>query len=118
MPCPLPLLGHTPGNRERHIGRHQSQRRTGWRLRALHVGTEQIVDMARNEEVSYQTILNSSRTAGNASTVKTLERIGAPPYQRALDWGAKQKAADEAYKAALKRIPDPKEKYDPWQNAR
>jgi hypothetical protein len=25
----------------------------------------------------------------------------------------KQKA-DEAYKAALKRIPDPKEKYDPW----
>ena len=31
---------------------------------------------------------------------------------------AKQKAADEAYKAALKRIPDPKEKYDPWQNAR
>jgi hypothetical protein len=26
----------------------------------------------------------------------------------------KQKAADEAYKAALKRIPDPKEKYDPW----
>jgi len=31
---------------------------------------------------------------------------------------AKQKAADEAYKAALKRIPDPKEKYDPWQDAR
>jgi hypothetical protein len=26
----------------------------------------------------------------------------------------KQKAADEAYKAALKRIPDPKQKYDPW----
>jgi hypothetical protein len=25
----------------------------------------------------------------------------------------KQKA-DEAYKAALKRIPDPKQKYDPW----
>ena len=31
---------------------------------------------------------------------------------------AKQKAVDDAYKAALKRIPDPKEKYDPWQNAR
>jgi hypothetical protein len=31
---------------------------------------------------------------------------------------AKQKAADEAYKAALKRIPDPNEKYDPWHNAR
>ncbi len=25
-----------------------------------------------------------------------------------------KKKADEAYKAALKRIPDPKEKYDPW----
>jgi hypothetical protein len=37
--------------------------------------------------------------------------------QQAAD-KAKQKAADEAYKAALKRIPDPKEKYDPWQNAR
>jgi hypothetical protein len=61
-----------------------------------YVGTEQIVDMARNEEASYQTILDRSRTAGNASTVKTLDRIGAPPYQRALDWGAKQRAAEVA----------------------
>ena len=30
----------------------------------------------------------------------------------------RQKAADEAYKAALRRIPDPKEKYDPWRNIR
>jgi hypothetical protein len=30
----------------------------------------------------------------------------------------KNKAADEAYKAGLKRIPDAKEKYDPWKNAR
>jgi hypothetical protein len=37
--------------------------------------------------------------------------------QQAAD-KAKQKVADEAFKAALKRIPDPKEKYDPWQNAR
>jgi len=29
-----------------------------------------------------------------------------------------QKAADDAYKAALKGIPDPKEKYDPWKIAR
>jgi Spy/CpxP family protein refolding chaperone len=27
---------------------------------------------------------------------------------------AKAKAADKAYQEALKRIPDPKEKYDPW----
>jgi hypothetical protein len=30
----------------------------------------------------------------------------------------KQKAAEDAYKAGLKRIPDAKEKYDPWKNAR
>jgi hypothetical protein len=30
----------------------------------------------------------------------------------------KQKAAEEAYKAGLKKVPDPKEKFDPWKNAR
>jgi hypothetical protein len=30
----------------------------------------------------------------------------------------KNKAAEDAYKAGLKRIPDAKEKYDPWKNAR
>jgi hypothetical protein len=30
----------------------------------------------------------------------------------------KKKAVDAAYKAALGRIPDPKDKYDPWRNAR
>jgi hypothetical protein len=30
----------------------------------------------------------------------------------------KKKAIDDAYKAALGRIPDPKDKYDPWRNAR
>jgi hypothetical protein len=30
----------------------------------------------------------------------------------------KKKAADDAYKAGLARIPNSKEKYDPWQNAR
>jgi hypothetical protein len=30
----------------------------------------------------------------------------------------KKKAAEDAYKAGLKRIPDAKEKYDPWKNAR
>jgi hypothetical protein len=30
----------------------------------------------------------------------------------------KQKAIDDAYKSALGRIPDPKQKYDPWRSAR
>jgi hypothetical protein len=29
-----------------------------------------------------------------------------------------KKAADDAYKASLKIIPDPNEKYDPWRNIR
>jgi hypothetical protein len=30
----------------------------------------------------------------------------------------KQKELEDAYKAGVSRIPDPKEKYDPWKNAR
>jgi hypothetical protein len=30
----------------------------------------------------------------------------------------KKKAAEDAYKTGLKMIPDAKEKYDPWKNAR
>jgi len=30
----------------------------------------------------------------------------------------KKKAAEDAYKAGLKMIPDAKDKYDPWKNAR
>ena len=30
----------------------------------------------------------------------------------------KKKAAEDAYKSGLKRIPDAKEKYDPWKNTR
>jgi hypothetical protein len=30
----------------------------------------------------------------------------------------KKKAIDDAYKAAVGRIPDPKDKYDPWRNTR
>jgi hypothetical protein len=30
----------------------------------------------------------------------------------------KKKATEDAYKSGLKMIPDAKEKYDPWKNAR
>jgi hypothetical protein len=30
----------------------------------------------------------------------------------------KKKTVDDAYNSAIKRIPDPKEKYDPWKTAR
>jgi hypothetical protein len=42
---------------------------------------------------------------------------GQNPGQQKAD-PQKQKAAEEAYKAGLKSIPDAKEKFDPWKNAR
>ena len=47
--------------------------------------------------------LNSKRHAGDA--------------QKKADPGA-AKVDEKAYKAALERIPEPKEKYDPWGVAR
>ena len=85
------LLGHSMGSM---IGVVMAARRPD--LFHAYVGTEQIINMARNEEISYQTILDRSRAAGNAATVKKLERIGAPPYKRPMNWGAKQRAAEVA----------------------
>lgn len=41
-----------------------------------------------------------------------------PPNDRPGSPAAQSRADDKAYKAALERIPDPKEKYDPWGMAR
>jgi hypothetical protein len=44
---------------------------------------------------------------------------GAPTDENKARNEARDKKADEkAYKAALEKIPDPKEKYDPWGVAR
>jgi hypothetical protein len=40
-----------------------------------------------------------------------------PPVEKKTD-PKKQQAIEKAYKAALERIPEPKEKYDPWGMAR
>jgi len=85
------LLGHSMGSM---IGILMAARRPD--LFYAYVGTEQIVDMARNEQTSYQIILERARIAGNAATVKKLERIGAPPYKKPMDWGVKQNAAEVA----------------------
>jgi len=44
-------------------------------------------------------------------------RISQDSEQRRADQ-QKRKAAEDAYKAGLKMIPDGKEKYDPWKNTR
>lgn len=85
------LIGHSMGSM---IGISMAARRPD--LFHAYVGTEQIVNMAENEAVSYQTILDRTRSRGDAKTVKKLERIGAPPYKKPMDWGVKQGAAESA----------------------
>jgi hypothetical protein len=43
---------------------------------------------------------------------------GAQNTESQADKQKKNKAVDDAYKSAVTRIPDAKEKYDPWKNAR
>ncbi len=44
---------------------------------------------------------------------------GKRPHEKSEKQVEKKPQVDEsAYKAALERIPDPKEKYDPWSGAR
>ena len=41
-----------------------------------------------------------------------------PPQDSAKPADNKPKVDEKAYKAALERIPEPKDKYDPWGGAR
>lgn len=56
-----------------------------------YVGTGQIVDMQRNEALSYETAIEHARTANDAKALKGLERIGAPPYLQVKTWLVKQR---------------------------
>jgi pimeloyl-ACP methyl ester carboxylesterase len=85
------LLGHSMGSM---IGVSLAARRPD--LLHAYVGTEQIIDMARNESVSYGIILERVRALGDLKTTRALERIGPPPYANARTWGTKQYAAEAA----------------------
>ena len=85
------LLGHSMGSM---IGVSMAAHRP--ELFYAYVGTEQIIDMAVNEAVSYRIILERVRAQGNAKVVKQLERIGPPPYESVRVWGTKQYAAEAA----------------------
>ena len=52
-----------------------------------------------------------------AMPVYAQNRRGQPDEQKAKQ-DTKPKVDEKAYKAALERIPEPKEKYDPWGVAR
>jgi pimeloyl-ACP methyl ester carboxylesterase len=53
---------------------------------SAYVGTGQVVDMARNEAISYDLVLKRVRELGEAKAAATLEKIGAPPYKDIKTW--------------------------------
>lgn len=60
-----------------------------------YVGTGQIVDMPRNERLSYNLVLQRVRASGNEKATKDLERIGPPPYKDMRSWFVKQRTIAE-----------------------
>lgn len=80
------LCGHSQGS---VIGLYMAKRRPD--LFHAYVGTGQLVDMQRNEAISYETAIERARTAGNTRALKALEGIGAPPYRDARTWLIKQR---------------------------
>ena len=96
------LLGHSMGSM---IGITMASRRPD--LFSAYVGTEQIIDMATNELVSYGVMLERVHGGNHRKAIKLLEQIGKPPYTRLRDWGTKQQVAeiaDPAYGLVAKRM--------------
>jgi pimeloyl-ACP methyl ester carboxylesterase len=58
-----------------------------------YIGTGQIVDMPRNEAVSYDLIMERVKAAGDEKAVKALEGIGRPPYKDFKTWMVKGRLA-------------------------
>lgn len=78
----LLLVGHSWGT---VIGTIAVARRPN--LFSGYVGIGQMSNMAESERLSYEWTLDQARAAGDAASVKTLERIGPPPYTG--DWRPK-----------------------------
>jgi hypothetical protein len=95
--------------------------RTVWSNRKPRAST--IAEIGQ-DRLSFSTKCIEERAAMKAFTIATmiLALLAAPAYaqgkrspaeQKKAD-GPDKKAAEKAYKDALERIPEPKEKYDPW----
>ena len=74
------LVGHSQGS---IVGVTMARRRPD--LLHAYVGVGQIVDMARNEQLTYRMAVDRAHAAGNRKAVKALDRL-APPYHDARTW--------------------------------
>jgi pimeloyl-ACP methyl ester carboxylesterase len=62
-------------------------------LFAAWVGTGQIVNMHRNEEVAYAGVLDKARARGDKAGVDALEKSGPPPYRQIRQMGIERQWA-------------------------
>jgi pimeloyl-ACP methyl ester carboxylesterase len=69
------LVAHSWGS---ILGIHMAKRRPD--LFSAYVGTGQVVDMRRNEEIKYRTLLERAESDGNREAVEELTGIGPPPH--------------------------------------
>jgi proline iminopeptidase len=82
---PVVLLGHSWGSL---VGVRAVMRRPD--LFAAYVGVGQLVNLRRNEEVSYRWVLEEAHRRGDAEALAELARIGAPPYANQDDLGVQR----------------------------
>jgi pimeloyl-ACP methyl ester carboxylesterase len=71
----LVVVGHSWGS---VLGIHLLRQRPG--LCAAYVGTGQLVNKRRNEEVNYRRQMAQAEKAGNAEALSALRAIGPPPF--------------------------------------
>ena len=79
------LLGHSQGS---IVATLMARRRPN--LFHAYVGTGQVADMPRNEQLSHRAALTRAQQAGNRRASQALARL-APPYRDSRTWIAKQR---------------------------
>jgi pimeloyl-ACP methyl ester carboxylesterase len=80
------LVGHSMGS---VVGVLMAKKRPD--LFYAYVGTDQIVDMAKNESRSYAMLVERVRSANDPKLLASLEGVGPPPYPTVDSWFAKQR---------------------------
>ena len=82
---PIVLLGHSWGSL---VGVRAVQRRPD--LFSAYVGVGQLVSLKRNEELSYQWVLDEAKRRRESDALAELEAIGPPPYADSEELGVQR----------------------------